>query len=91
MYRITRPEAMPRGLTAFLVKSLICALMMAILVLTLGVLPVLPIGKLARLAWYALRCLLGFGIYLLTAIALVMPEPLKLIEIFKGIGKQRSE
>lgn len=79
MYRLSRPSAVPRGLTAFLVRSLVCSLSMAILVLAMGVLPIDPTGKIARLAWYGLRCLLGLGVYMLTAVALAMPEPLQVL------------
>lgn len=89
LYRLTRPAAVPRGLIQFLVKSMLCGIAMAVLVLAMGALPIEPVGKVARLAWYGLRCLLGLGVYMLTAVALSMPEPVQVLgRLLRRFGRR---
>jgi len=74
MYKLGRPQAVPRGMFRYLLRLLICILPLAAVILLLGLLPVDPSGKLARLVWYGLRSLLGLGAYAVAAVALGLPE-----------------
>ncbi len=74
MYKLSRPQAVPRGISRYLLRLLICVLPLAAVILLLGLLPVDPSGKLARLVWYGLRSVLGLIAYAAAAAALGLPE-----------------
>ncbi len=74
MYRLNRPQAVPRGISRYMLSLLFCVLPLAAVVLGLELLPVDPEGKAARLLWYAVRALAGLTAYAAAAVVVGLPE-----------------
>ena len=64
----------PKKLRLFLVKSVICLLVMMAGLFLISYLPVAPQRKIFHLAWFCIQSFLGFGLYFATAFLLRMEE-----------------
>ena len=88
LYCRNLPAAAPRRLWPFSVRALFCAATLVLLVLALNALPVQPSGKFLELAWLSFRALAGVAVYVLTAIALGMPEAHEAMQKLQGVGRR---
>jgi peptidoglycan biosynthesis protein MviN/MurJ (putative lipid II flippase) len=72
--------AAPRRLWPFIARCFLCMSVLMIVVLALNRLPIDPQGKFWQLAWYGVRALIGFLVFLITAWVLRMPESRQTLE-----------
>ncbi|HBP39100.1 MAG TPA: hypothetical protein DD640_10260 [Clostridiales bacterium] len=90
LYRRGYPDAAPRRIWPFLLRSAICAAALAAVALALNALPIRPPHKLLQLLWLAGRSLAGVAAYMGMAVFLKMPEPQEVwLKIRRWLKKRR--
>ncbi len=89
LYKMLYPEAAPKRIWPFMIRSALCAAALLLVVTALNLLPIQPNAKIAQLGWLAFRSLAGLATYGIAAIALQMPEPQEILQkIGRRIGRR---
>lgn len=74
VYKRQMPEAAPRSLYPYLIKTSFCASALILIVMALNVLPIQPTNKLTQLLWLGARSVAGLATFVLAAYAINLPE-----------------
>ncbi len=74
LHQIRFPRSAPRKIWPYLIRLGLCTSVLLVIVLLLGQIPLAPVTKLAQLAWYGTRALIGLAFYATSAWVIKLHE-----------------